>query len=184
MGSKLTKKDLDVLYEYAHLQQEKVPYAMKRAIMKVYGYSVDDPYLAQKVWSRKKALLKSERVHELFLTAGVDKLEVAHKIKELMDAENPIIYKGQISTDENGDPITIPDLRTQLAATGLAANVLGLQQKQTSVDLSKRQSNLIVIVEDKKSARERIEQAVQATKAVVQESYTVEEETESETDTE
>lgn len=173
MGTKnqLTRKDLEVLYKYTDLLQKKVPNAMKKAIMAVYEYAADDPYLSQKVWQRKRALLQAEKTHELFATAGVSKLEIAHKLKELMEAENPVVYKGQISKDENGNIVTVPDHQTQIRAVGYAANILGLEQKQQTADLSRQPRNLIVIVEDETSARRRVAQANE--RQVKQESYTV-----------
>lgn len=186
MGSRLTVKDMLVVNEYTKNLQiiKDGALALKKAIIKVYGYDENDPNLAQKVWQKKKNLTKTDRMAELFACAGVDKPYLASKLKQLLEAESPVIYRGQISKDKEGNSIIIPDNRVQLQALSLLANILGVVQKGTSVDLSKEVNNLIVFVEDETSARRRVEEDVSRQQEIIQKSYTVEEEEEPDTKTE
>jgi hypothetical protein len=176
MGKGLTKKDYEVLNEFANQLSivKDGGLALKKAIMKVYDYKENDKYLAQKIAQRRKSLVKTQKYDELFALVGVDKPYIAAKLKQLMEAENPVVYRGKVSKDEKGNVVTVPDNRVQLQATALAANIVGLIQKGTSIDLSREQNNLIVFVEDEESARRTIEENLRKQSEIIKKSYKVE----------
>jgi len=171
--SKLTKKDYEVLEKYVDFAKAGAPEeALKKAIIAVYDYSLTDPNLSSKVWSRKKNIVKTEKLAELFALAGVDKLKVANKLSELLEAKSTIVFHGKIMKNEDGSNVEIPDNRTQLSAATLASNILGINQKNQTVDISRQINNLVVFMEDVDSARKRVASDEQA-KEVIQEDYKV-----------
>ena len=173
MASKLTKKDYEVLEEYTVQTQNGEPEkALRNAIIKVYNYDLTDPNLASKIWQRKKNIVKTDKMAELFAMAGVDKLAVASKIASLLDAKTPVVFHGKVQKDEDGNAVEVPDNRVQLSAATLASNILGINQKQQAVDISKQINNLIVLLEDPESARKRVIAEKQENE-VIQEDYKV-----------
>lgn len=142
------------------------------AIMSIYGYKDGDPYLSAKVSHVKKNVLRTP-IAKVFESAGVDKVTVAAKLKELLEAEDYMYQGGKVVTGSDGNPIKRKDFKTQLSATALVANILGLLQKGASVDVHKQTNNLIVMVEDEVSARARVDEDTKRNE-IISKSYRVE----------
>ena len=173
-AKRLTRKDYEVLEAYAVLAQSGAKDPLRQAIIDVYDYEEGSKGLSAKIYNRKRSLTQTKRVAEIFEMAGIDKLKIANKLAELMEAKNPIVFHGEIKKDKDGEPITVPDLRVQLGAIGLVANIAGITQKQRSTDIGKQTNNLFVFVEDSEDARKRIE-AIDRESEIIKEGYIVEE---------
>ena len=171
------EEDFIILDKYTELAKTGISDPLGKAIVAICKYDPKDKWLPQKVWQKKQRLKKWEKANEVFGLVGIDKLKVATKLKELMDAEAPVVFHGKVMKDEDGKTVKVPDLKVQLATTALASNILGITQKQKSVDIERQVNNLIVFVEDKESARKRIREEDQAHE-VIKKSYEVKDETE------
>lgn len=189
MALKLNNNDFRVLDKYAEFARDGKANPMNRALIEVFEYDPKDKYLSQKLWQKKQRLRRWDKANKIFAAVGVDKFAVAAKIKDLMNAKAPVIFHGKVMKDEDGKVVVVPELKVQMAATALASNILGITQKQKSVDIEKQvNNNLIVFVESDEDAKKRIKDEANARKRikeedvaheVVQQSYEVKEETES-----
>jgi len=167
-------KDMLILDRYADLLKEDPVNALKRAIMEVYEYGEGDKYLSSKV-SQIKKRLHVVPLADVCAAQGITKHTIAAKVRELMDANDPVIYQGKVALDEKEKPLTTPNRRAQVQGTQMAANMLGLIQRGQPVEIDQQTVNFMVIMETEEDARKRVAKD-DAEHETVTKSYEVKEE--------
>lgn len=147
-----------------------------KAIMRAYGYSKDEKDLSQKIYQAKKTILKKAELQEILSSIGIDNVTVGRGLRQLIDADKPIIYRGRLAKDEKGNTIELPDWGARYNGLKLAADMLGMVQKQQSFDIVRQQNNLIVYVESEKDAKKRVHESKEKQQSVEvgNEAYSVE----------
>jgi len=164
---RMTSKDLQVIERAVRYAEAREHRPFRKAIMEIYGYTPDDPYLASKVSRIKRKLEGRLRDSEVFDIHRIDKFRIAAKLDQLLDAKQKVVRNGKVVTE-------IEDNRTQLDALKIAANILGLSQRKGGIDIGKQVNNIIVQMESVEDARKRVKAAVSENE-YIEKNYTVEE---------
>ena len=137
-----------------------------KAIMKAYGYNGDEKDLSQKIYQAKKTILRKAELQEILASIGIDNVTVGRGLHDLIDANKPVIYRGRLMKDDSNKTIELPDWNARYNGLKLAADMLGMVQKQQAFDIVRQQNNLIVYVENERDAKKRIHEAEQRKKTV------------------